>query len=157
MARVSLVAFVWTIITIAGCGGSADVNDGAGKQDQGADFDIEIGGARMKVSSAGIELPEDFPKDVAVYPGATVVQSLVMPSGNKQGIQVTLKTDATVEKLSEFYEAEFKKHGWTVTYNAKSAGTMMLNGKKDEDRFLHVSILQEEKGETMIMLMAGTQ
>jgi len=65
--------------------------------------------------------------------------------------------DATVEELSEFYETQFKDDGWTVTHNAKSVENVLIHGKKDDNRYMHVTIMEGDKGGALIMLVTGNE
>src|SRR6187455_1711807 len=57
-------------------------------------------------------LPEGFPSDVPVYPGATPGASMTMPG---LGVFATFQTDAAVDAILTHYRGELAKSGWSVS------------------------------------------
>jgi hypothetical protein len=123
-------------VTVSKDGGSVEVNA------TGED------GSKIQFSSSekGVALPGDFPKDVPVYPGATVMSSV----NSKDGVMLTLQTTDAAEKVDAFYVKNLKDQGWNSETSMKTPqGTNY--GNKKEKRSLNVSINGGDK--TMIMLI----
>lgn len=69
-------------------------------------------GAKLDVGSGTI--PEGFPKDFPVYPGAKILSSLTgNQSGQGNGFWLTLSTSDSVDQVKSYYETNLKANGWT--------------------------------------------
>jgi hypothetical protein len=111
-----------------------------------------------KVDIGGDKLPDNFPKDFPVYPGAKVTGVI---SGSNQGasdgLWVTLTTTDTLDKVSAFYTASLKTSGWkeTATYTAGDTKTTTVTKDK---RSGTVGITRSEGSkETEIVIMLGEE
>ncbi len=101
---------------------------------------------RWATGGASAALPDDFPKDVAVYPKATIVASVA----RAKTMNVSLKSADSAEKVQAFYKDKLKRDGWEVGTSLSLPQGMMLQGEKD-DRTLTVAV-SSLTGETMINL-----
>lgn len=64
-------------------------------------------------------IPEGFPKDVPIYPGANIGSSI---SGPGLGVFVTFDTDDPVDAILAHYRSELAKGGWSVVDTAGGDG-----------------------------------
>jgi hypothetical protein len=132
--RLSLLLFTATLALA--CGG-----DEKTIETEGGTFTIETedGGVRISGEEEGVgevtglfgenaKIPDGFPKDVPVYPDATVVAGM---AGGEGGV-VTLKTGDDPDEIVAFYREELRSGGWSLE------GEMNLAGQR--------RILQIEKG-----------
>jgi len=81
-------------------------------------------GAKMDIGSG--TLPDTFPKDFPIYPGAKVVSALSgANNGKSNGFWVTLSTSDSQDKVASFYKGAFKAQGWTesASYSAANVNT----------------------------------
>ena len=80
--------------------------------------------------AAGVDLPEGFPKDVPLYPGATNTVSV------KEGksTSVVLKSNDESKKVRDFYASKLKENGWTIETAADIEQGSMFSAKKDKRR-----------------------
>jgi hypothetical protein len=98
--------------------------------------------------AGGVALPDDFPKDVAVYPKATVVTSMT----SSRGMFVALKTTDPAVKVAAFYKDKLKEDGWEIVTSANTGtGTMLIAAKEKEKRGVTILIVADS-GETKITL-----
>ena len=97
------------------------------------------------------QLPADFPKDVPVYAGATVVSS----STTGGMAAAVLNTADASEKVADFYKAELEKNGWTDAKSMSVAGTNTVTAKK-EKRMASVAITKDAQGKTNISIGVTT-
>lgn len=96
----------------------------------------------------GVALPEGFPKDVAIYPKATIF----VASKDKQGaMTVVLKVADATQQVTTFYKEKLKENGWEIENEMNMGTTMMLQGAK-EGRKLVVSINKDSE-QTVVSLM----
>ncbi len=140
-----------------GCKRSTTVRGPEGERatftQKGEGMDVSVEGkdgkkAHLKTGE-NVPLPEDFPKDVAIYPKAAVVMSM---TGDK-GKQVTLKTADSVQKVEAFYKERLKADGWEIKGSMNMPQLTMLSGLK-EYHTLTISITSDS-GETMITISLG--
>lgn len=113
-------------------------------------------GAQVNIGSGTV--PENFPKDFPLYPGAKVTSSL--SGGQSQegsGFWLTLTTPDTVDKVSAFYKSAFAEGNWdvTATYEANDTTTQAV---KKGDLNGTVSFMKEEGGnQTQIVIVLGSE
>jgi hypothetical protein len=104
------------------------------------------------------KIPDNFPKDFPLYPGAKFTGSL---SGNNnkeksQGFWLVLSTDDSTAKVKSYYEAEFKKNNW-VTENTMNANETILWTVTKNNLTGTVSLSPgDKKTDTVITIMLGT-
>ena len=144
------ICLVWAVLAIAvcfGCKKSTTVTGPSGEQTtvtkKGDKTEITVQGRDgEKVTIAGgergVALPEGFPKDVPIYPGATVASSV------KQAKQFTvmLKAGDGVAKVADHYAAKLKENGWEIETTVNMAEGRMFAAKKD-NRTVSVMIVPE--------------
>ena len=143
----------------AGCGRSTTVTNPEGEKTtierNGDGVDISIkgkdGGDARFSSGQGVALPDDFPKDVAIYPAATVVMTINVDDGR----QVTLSTEDAAEKVEAFYKDRLKKDGWEEKTSMNTPMMKMFAWEKD-GRELVVNIMSEG-GKTTISITVPTK
>ena len=104
----------------------------------------------FRAGGAG-EMPKDFPADVYVLSGASVVSSISTPGG----ANLSLKSGAPKAVVVAQYAAEMKDKGWTTESTMDMGETAMLSFAKD-NRTASV-IVQVEDGATAINLTVGTK
>ena len=124
--------------------------------DKGDNAEVTItgkNGEKVQISSGekGTSLPDDFPKDVPVYPGATINIS----SKTREGIMVMLKTNESAEKIKQYYEKANKEQGWEENENTVAMGKITILGYKKDSRTLTVTISTDK--ETIIQLMVAEE
>ena len=104
----------------------------------------------FRAGGAG-EMPKDFPADVYVLSGASVVSSISTPGG----ANLSLKSASSKADVVAQYTAEMKDKGWTTESTMDMGETAMLSFAKD-NRTASV-IVQVEDGATAINLTVGTK
>lgn len=71
----------------------------------------------------------DFPAGFSLYPGATVVSSMVINANDGAGSMITVQSSATPEELAAHYRREAEAAGITIAMNATVNGSVMINGE----------------------------
>ncbi|MFN7974357.1 MAG: hypothetical protein U0166_18745 [Acidobacteriota bacterium] len=107
-------------------GGKVDIEN-LGKDGQKISVTDEKGQTAV---FSGNAVPESFPKDVPVYPGATPGYG-VTATGDKGATVAVLNTTDDPAKVLTFYQAELPKNGWEIktTVDSKAEGGMLLATK----------------------------
>jgi hypothetical protein len=72
-------------------------------------------------------IPEGYPSDIPIYPGATPGSSMAMPG---MGVFATFKSDDTVDAILARYRDDLSKNGWTVQDTADKGGLAGTKGKR---------------------------
>lgn len=105
-------------------GGNVEV----GKDGEKVSFENSEG----KVSfEEGGKLPEGFPTDFPVYPGARVVSSFTANTEGKDGMSVVWDTNDSVEAVSAFYKTNLVSNGWKVTATFEQTGSATTSFEKE--------------------------
>jgi hypothetical protein len=158
MSRIYFTLLLAGVFAAGGCGHSDSYTGPNGekvtvsKDGKSIDVKTEKGSSKINVSTGdkGIALPDNFPKDAPVYPGAIALSSV----NSNDGMMVTLQTADSADKVAEYYAKELKGQGWTTESEVKlPQGTTYVN--KKEKRNLSVSITGGDK--TMIMLIVAAE
>jgi hypothetical protein len=109
---------------------------------------------KFKVSSGeqGVALPDDFPKDVPIYKGATVKTAMQ----TKDMVMVHFRVPtASFAEVAKYYQDELKGQGWEIeaTVNLGEASTVSA---KKEKRQCSVTATKDDKG-TMAQVVISKQ
>ena len=72
-------------------------------------------------------IPEGFPSDVPIYPGASAGSSITTPG---LGVFATFESDDAVEAILAHYRSELAKNGWSVTDTAQGDGVDGTKGNR---------------------------
>jgi len=131
--------------TIATPGGAVTVTK------SGNTTSVQVSGKDGKVTIAsnekGVALPEKFPADVPVMPGATVKMSVAVG----ENLSVHLGTAASQADVARYYDENLKARGWTVD-PAASVGDLSIVSAKKGERKLGITIVKEGTG-SVVQLM----
>ena len=107
------------------------------------------------VSGEGVKIPEDFPKDVPVYPGSKLSSAVSAAQSGSAGHMVTLQTADPPAKVAAFYKSKFS--GWQVKMEMSSGGgKVLLLESPDEKRSITV-VANPAGGQTTVTLTAQEQ
>jgi hypothetical protein len=93
-------------------------------------------------------IPEGYPSDLPVYPGADPGPAMTMPG---HGLFATFETDDTVEAILTHFRAELASNGWSVQDTPDGTG---LDGTK-EGRSVQVRARTAESGRSEIAVSVG--
>lgn len=111
-------------------------------------------GSTVEIGSE--KIPDSFPKDFPVYPGAKVTSSL---SGNGQaengGFWLTLTTGDSLEKVSSYYKDNLKSKGWTITSTLTTDTNLTLGVTKGSWDGSVTANREGEAKETTIVIVLG--
>jgi hypothetical protein len=103
----------------------------------------------------GTTIPEDWPKDVVTYPGATVQFSGSNTQAGKPGWALVLLTKDSTADVKSFYEKSLKDNGWSIVADMESQGTIIIGGTKGNYAMSLTAAGQD--GQTAITLGVATQ
>lgn len=131
---------------IAVPGGKATVTQ------QGSSTTVEVSsqGEKIKVTASdkGVALPDKFPADVPIMPGAIVK----MAASSGDGLSVTLSVAASPADALKYYQDNLKAKGWEIEATMAMGEATMLSAKKDK-RECVVNIAKDGSG-SAVQLMA---
>ena len=88
--------------------------------DTGKQFNASIGDE--------VEIPEEFPKDVPIFPGATPMAFLSAPG---EGIIVTFKSSEEQQDIYDFYQSSLADGGWEVVEDSMFGKQLSFDALKD--------------------------
>jgi len=97
-----------------------------------------------------VDVPDDFPDDVPLYPEAKVVGSMQV---EESGRLLTLTTGDAPEKVMSFYRGKLESDGWQVESEMNMGGQRMLAAVKDE-RTVAVQAMEEESGSRVLLTVS---
>ena len=82
-----------------------------------------------------VEIPEDFPADVYIYPRSNAIDATKTP----KAYSLTLSTSHEVPRIAETYRRQMTIKGWSIEA-ATTSGTESLLAYTKEDRVANVVI-----------------
>ncbi|MCL5269239.1 MAG: hypothetical protein M1457_01470 [bacterium] len=166
MLKKLLCLMVVSMLAVGGCGKKAEekMMEKAIEQDTGDKANVDLSknkvtieskdGGKIEIASGGdtsLKVPDDFPKDVFVYPGAKVEASIKTPDG----VQLTLVTSDAMAKVTDAYKAKMKAEGWEEkTAAAMGEMTMLQFEKADRTAMVHIT---KDGENSRIMLMMSQE
>jgi hypothetical protein len=111
-------------------------------------------GAKVDIGSG--KVPDTFPKDFPLYPGAKVVSAMSgNESGKNNGFWLTMTTTDSLAKVEAFYKTQFTAGGWTVSSTFTTGGTTSETVEKGQwSGSLAISEDSSSK-ETQIVIILG--
>ena len=115
---------------VASSGGSESGEEvtWSGETEEGEVYEAQIGGE--------VEVPNDFPSDIPLYPASTPMASL---DAGDHGRVLALTTSEAPEDVFEFYRTELPKQGWSIE-NEAAFGEQYVLGVAKETRTASVTI-----------------
>lgn len=109
-----------------------------GMEKDGVKADVNLGDETMTVktkdgamSMAGgksAKAPDNFPKDVHVYAGATVVAAVTVP----EGFNLSMETSDSADKVVSAYKSKMTGDGWSEESTFTVGDQSMMAYKKDK-------------------------
>ncbi|MBP9827472.1 hypothetical protein KBC99_03275 [Candidatus Saccharibacteria bacterium] len=112
---------------------------------------VEEKGIRFSSQS---ELPNNFPSDIAIYPGATVSYSLVDKNNN---ITVTLQSGDSIEKIEAYYIQALSTQGWSKDQNHSSYFESQSALATKNGRLLQIELSPATPGQPKLTKILITQ
>ncbi len=97
-----------------------------------------------------VKIPDDFPKDAAIYPGSKATNISISKSADKGAVAV-LNTEDAVAKVMDWYKNEFKS--WTEAQNMSINGTEYREYTKDNKKVSFTIGSETTDGKTLTTIM----
>jgi len=133
------------------------VNMQIGGQNDGFSMTVQdAGGGAKMTAGASAKNPDDFPKDIPVYPGLKLQMVQTIESGKSYMVQGN--SGDTVDKIAAFYKKEVAAQGWTEQSSMNQAGDnpMQMFSYEKGERSLTVMIMRDSSENlTSISLTTG--
>lgn len=164
-AAALLAAALASLASLAACGGADDSNDARERQmeqaaaDRGLDVDVEIddrnGEEQLVIRGLGqggdtkigrnLDVPDDFPDDMPVYPGLTLhAAGKTGPGYSLQG-----QTADGVDQIAQFYQQQMGEQGWQAEGETAAGPAMrMLRFSKDQ-RSAGITLIEGDNATTV--------
>ena len=119
-------------------------------------FTDEKTGTKVDIGSNTV--PETFPKDFPLYPGAKVASSLSgEESGKSNGFWLTMSSSDSVDAVASFYKTELTKNGWTVESTFTANGMTSQTVKKGTWSGSLSTGKNSSDSETQIVIILGQE
>ncbi len=108
--------------------------------------------------STGTKVPDNWPSDVAVYPGSSVQYSGSSNQGGdgKLGFALLLASTDSPAKVAEYYNKSLVAAGWKINSTANFGGASIIGAEKD-NRTLAITIGEGDKGSSAINIAVGVK
>jgi hypothetical protein len=108
----------------------------------GVKTDVDMKNGSMKFTNeegtvtTGNALPDDWPKDIPTYPGATIQFSgTANPDNEAPGMATMMTTADSADAVATFYQTAMKNGGWKIESTMKSDIDRQAEGKEKSGVF----------------------
>jgi hypothetical protein len=131
-------------------GGKVNINSAAGQ----VEFkDSQTG--NVTLFGENVTIPDDFPKDVPLYPGVKVTSVVMEKTGDKPS-SLGLKMTDDVDKVVTWYAKTLKEQGWSEksSFNAGEVQTRVYTKPKAN---LSLTASKDTSGGTFVMLVRSEE
>ncbi len=157
------ISLLSTAVVLAGCASVTEtatenaMENMLEKQIGGnADVDMDDNGIHVETEegtfTTGSKLPEDWPEDAPVYPGATVVYSATQAAiEGGGGVSAMLTTSDSADEVTAYYKTQLATDGWTMQLAGSEAGAHFVSATKG-NRSVGISIAGNDDGMTSITI-----
>jgi len=88
-------------------------------------------GKSVTMNVGGDKIPDDYPKDLPVYPGAKVMVTQSLSEKNARTLM--LESTDPADKIAEFYKKGLESNGWKIE-NTMTSGEMNIFTAAKENR-----------------------
>ncbi|MFH1078089.1 MAG: hypothetical protein V1745_02285 [Patescibacteria group bacterium] len=135
------------------------VAEGMVENATGADVDLSTNSVTVTDDKTGttasfgedVKLPDDFPSDMPMYPGAKLTGVTLSRTDGISG-WVTMTTADEIKKVVDWFAEEMKGKGWTTESSMTVNGSEYRSWKKDETTTLTVNLTKDaDTGETSLI------
>lgn len=76
-----------------------------------------------------VEIPDDFPDDVPIFPGSTPMAFLFAPG---EGIIVTFKSGEEQQEIFDFYQSSLSDDGWEILEAKEQSNQLSFEAIKEK-------------------------
>ena len=104
-----------------------------------------------KITISENKVPKSFPPDVTIYKNSKVQSS----TEAEDGISVTSTTADSISTVTNFYQEDLAKNGWTVERKDILKDNSLITAKKDKRQFILTTKVGHDKS-TEIIIVVGT-
>ena len=161
MKKISLAALCVYSLLVWGCGEKTTVSTPKAdiKMTQKGDaitFEMKDKDEKTSVvisgSDKGVALPEKFPSDFPVMPGAIV--KVAMATGEGTSVQFSVKVSQA--DVVKYYEENLKARGWKIEAAMNTGASSMLAAKKG-NRDCVLNVVTEKDGGSIVQVMVPSE
>jgi len=157
MSLTRIILLLCAATLVLACGGDEETVEIEGGE---LTFEAEGDGVRISGEKEGVgaisgrfgenaEIPDGFPEDVPIYPGADVIGGMVAGGGG----MVTLQSGDDLGKVTAFYRENLVKEGWNLA-SEMDLGEQRVLAVQKEGRNGAVQI-SREGSDTNILITIG--
>lgn len=152
MLKKMIIVIASVTVALMGCGKPSEkaaekAVEAAIEKESGGKAKVDISQGSISVKTDGkdqmemtsgqnAKVPEDFPKDIPVYAGATVLSSIKAEGS----FNINLETADEMSKVTASYKEAMKKEGWTEKTAADMGQmTMLTYAKAEREAMVHIN------------------
>lgn len=123
------------------------------KGNEGISFTDKESGTEININ-ADAKIPDNFPKDFPIYPGAKPSGSLSNTKEDAGFLLVMTSTDE-FKKVADYYTKNFPAKGWTIKNTMDLGDLVTIQAEKGDITGAATIAKEKDKKETTLMLSAG--
>jgi hypothetical protein len=105
---------------------------------------------------AFMDKAKGYPKDLPIYPAATIINVQYGPRENIDVYSVAMQTHDPMDKITAFYDKLVKSNGWTVANRTIDPEYSEWMLKKADDDEAKITVQKDQKAPRFIIVAART-
>ncbi len=170
LKKLSFLLMLVAVLAFTGCSLTDRLGEKAAEKiteevlETGTNSDIDLTDESINISSddgssfalgEDLALPDNFPSDVPIYSGASIVGTSSSEGEQGATFQVTLSTEDEFSAVSDYYKAAIVDEGWTLdnSYTMTSGGQTAIYNASKEGRTLDIGVYYtEDDTQTMVTI-----
>ena len=151
--RIAAPLFALVLVATAACGGA----NPAGATATASPTPAKSGSPTpLGALDAAVNMPNGFPSDFPVYPGARVTAAKQVLANGQTTWGVVWETLDTVDQVRTFYTSKLAGGDWTLTYNGSASGNFSaIVSRKSNQKDAGIITVESESKVTHIALALG--
>jgi hypothetical protein len=151
--RVAAPVFALALVMAAACGGANTAN---ATTKASSSRSAPAGPTPAGKLDAAVTMPNGFPSDFPVYPGARLTAAKQVLANGQTTWGVVWETLDGVDRVQIFYTRKLNEGDWTLTYNGSTGGTFSaIVSRKSNQKDAGILTVESESNVTHIALALG--
>ncbi|MDN3644882.1 hypothetical protein QWY75_01535 [Pontixanthobacter aestiaquae] len=135
-----IIAAVTGLLLLSACGaersGTITTEDG---EEIDYTLDTDSGGATITAETedgtatvrTGADVPVDLPSGFSIYPGAEVLNNVIIDREGDKGAMVSMTSDASAADMVAFYRKQAEAAGIKIETEVKTGAMTMIGGESE--------------------------
>lgn len=135
-------------------GNQADVQISEDGESVTMNIQTADGGTMQMNTGGGASVPENFPADVPIYDGLSIIGSFSSNEGEEQMFNISATSSEAPDKVMAFYKEKLEAEGWKQQETFSQAGGMQMASFSKAERIVNITAMSEGDATNVTLTVA---